>query len=114
MPHFPEEASFSAILRGVLKEVLASTVYAASVAMANGWRVYDMHGNVEEWTLDWKDYSLSLSVIDPMGALSGTLRILRGGSWIQDAYISASSCDSNWYPSSSDCYVGFRLFRTCP
>ena len=80
----------------------------------NAWGIYDMHGNVEEWTLDWKDYSLSLSGIDPMGALSGTLRILRGGSWIQDAYISASSCDSNWYPSSSDGYVGFRLFRTCP
>ena len=30
--------SFSTILRNVLKEVLASTVYAASVAMANGWR----------------------------------------------------------------------------
>ena len=30
--------SSSAILRNVLKEVLASTVYAASVAMANGWR----------------------------------------------------------------------------
>ena len=30
--------SSSAILRSVLKEVLASTVYAASVAMANGWR----------------------------------------------------------------------------
>ena len=27
-----------AILRNILKEVLASTVYAASVAMANGWR----------------------------------------------------------------------------
>ena len=26
------------ILRNVLKEVLASTVYAASVAMANGWQ----------------------------------------------------------------------------
>ena len=30
--------SFSTIPRNVLKEVLASTVYAASVAMANGWR----------------------------------------------------------------------------
>ena len=36
-PALQAQSSY-AILRNVLKEVLVSTVYAASVAMANGWR----------------------------------------------------------------------------
>src|SRR5208282_4475685 len=51
---------------------------------ANGFGLYDMLGNVWEWVRDWyaENYLQSISSQDPAGPTSGTLHVLRGGSWI--------------------------------
>jgi outer membrane protein assembly factor BamB len=52
----------------------------------NGYGLFDMSGNVWEWVQDWHDagyYSVS-SVYSPTGPSSGTIRVLRGGSWYDD------------------------------
>jgi hypothetical protein len=43
--------------------------------------LYDMHGNVWEWCLDWTGAYPGGSVTDPIGANSGSDRVVRGGCW---------------------------------
>ena len=48
----------------------------------NAWGLYDMHGNVSEWCIDYytPDYP-DVMVVDPNGASEGKYRVVRGGSW---------------------------------
>lgn len=75
----------------------------------NAWGLYDMHGNVWEWCLDWKGSYPGGSVTDPTGASSGTYRVLRGAAW----FYGAGECRSTLrYGNASDRrfnHVGFRV-----
>lgn len=77
---------------------------------ANTWNLYDMHGNVGEWCLDW--YGLLSYDNDPNGPSSGADRVLRGGSWYDDAYYCRSSRRDYNLPSNIFNLIGFRLVRT--
>ena len=84
--------------------------------LANAWGLYDMHGNVWEWCLDWYDRD-EPGGTDPVGAVSGSGRLIRGGSWYDYAGSAASSYRSSYCaPSDAGAFNhrGFRLFRTLP
>ncbi len=50
--------------------------------LPNAWGLYDMHGNVAEWCLDWWTSNLGANGrVDPPGGTSGESRVTRGGSW---------------------------------
>ena len=77
----------------------------------NAWGFYDMHGNVWEWCLDWYADELAYGV-DPKGAVTGTNRVIRGGSWFFDGEKCESAYRGEALPSGDDGDYGFRLART--
>ncbi|MCL1864430.1 MAG: formylglycine-generating enzyme family protein [Spirochaetes bacterium] len=78
---------------------------------ANAWGLYDMHGNVWEWCWDRYDDFTSVSTQDPVGASSGSYRVLRGGGWGDSAGHLRSAFRSGGNPSFRFYDVGFRLVR---
>ena len=80
---------------------------------SNAWGLYDMHGNVWDWCLDWYGGLLS-GVTDPVGPSSGSRRVARGGSWYSNADGCTSSLRDHGSPSLVDSDNGFRLVRTLP
>jgi formylglycine-generating enzyme required for sulfatase activity len=75
----------------------------------NAWGLYDMHGNVHEWCLDWSgDYPTS-SVTDPEGPATGSSRVIRGGNWGLAARFCRSAARGGGEPGNSNRSIGFRV-----
>src|SRR5207244_2190475 len=80
---------------------------------ANGYGLYDMAGNVFEWCWDWYGPPHAGGT-DPRGPAYGTSRVLRGGSWNNDA--DSARCPEESYgnsytPETAYSIWGFRCVR---
>ena len=80
---------------------------------ASGWGLYDMHGNIWEWCNDRydKNYYASSPEKNPTGPSSGTDRVIRGGSWIENAKGCRSARRRNFDPQKDYSDIGFRIVR---
>lgn len=76
---------------------------------SNDWGLYDMHGNVEEWTYSrYGDYP-SYSVTDPQGPSSGPGRVPRGGTFSRTSWYCRSAKRDSVSPFVKSSYKGFRV-----
>ena len=91
-----------------------SMSHPVSKKQANAWGLFDMHGNVWEWTGDWYGAYSGAQVIDPVGPSSGSDRVFRGGSWLSAARGCRSALRGGYSPGSRISIFGFRLLRTSP
>ena len=87
----------------------------------NAWGLYDMHGNVEEWCMDWQDYEYYMRspVKDPVNLEGGSSRIFRGGSCTDSANgLNSAYRNQDWPHLSADSESenpsprGFRVVRS--
>ena len=101
----------------------SSTSPAATILPANGgtaivgsyapsdWGLYDMHGNVFNWCLDW--FANDITALN--GAVNTTTssqRVLRGGCWHDAAGISRPAIRGLIEPNTRNANFGFRV--ACP
>ena len=76
-----------------------------------------MSGNVSEWCWNWLSDSYAsevandLSLKNPTGISDGSLRTLRGGSWIYSADDVQILRRDGIGPSAQHDFVGFRVCR---
>ena len=68
--------------------------------LPNAWGLYDMHGNLWEWTLEWA----------PLGSRDGTNKVTMGGCWNSPLSACTSSSYRKHAPHDKWRQAGFRLF----
>ncbi len=98
-----------------------STAICGSYA-PNAWGIYDMHGNVWEWCLDWYEHDITaydgkvnIDPATPAKTLSGTTgayRVERGGGWNNEAGYCRPADRDYFTPSNRGATDGFRVVCT--
>jgi formylglycine-generating enzyme required for sulfatase activity len=78
---------------------------------ANGFGLFDLHGNVEEWTGDWYGPYAGGAQVDPVGRADGDFRVTRGGSHGTDPYYLRSANRMGTLPETRNWLIGFRVVQ---
>lgn len=82
---------------------------AARTFLPNPFGLYDMRGNVWEWTHDWRCPYPAGESVDPGGQCATPFTVIRGGSWCFDANSARCALRYTHRPQDSGFSIGFRV-----
>jgi eukaryotic-like serine/threonine-protein kinase len=71
--------------------------------------LFDLHGNLFEWTHDWYGVFGETAAVDSLGAKEGSDRVNRGGGWYYGAATCRSAYRDTFGPTRRTVNLGFRL-----
>ena len=91
---------------------LAPVSLEVAQCQPNGFGLYDMHGNVEEWCYDWYGEYPSEDRDNPAGASEGIFRVTRGGSHNTPVQFLRSAGRSAAMPQDRHTQIGFRIVES--
>ncbi|WNZ47377.1 formylglycine-generating enzyme family protein [Leptolyngbya boryana CZ1] len=98
-------------------EYREETTPVDSFESANGYGLFDMHGNVFEWCQDHWHESYEGAPIDGSAWLTDqedARRVIRGGSWHYNPRNCRSASRYDYSPASRNTHVGFRVVCSAP
>ena len=82
---------------------------------ANAWGLFDMAGNLQEWTADgWVKDLGSTAVKDPYDEGNSTYKVVKGGSWEYRSYKLRAAYRDDGKAAYGTILIGFRCVRTRP
>jgi formylglycine-generating enzyme required for sulfatase activity len=81
--------------------------------LPNELGIYDMSGNVYEWTQDWFKRYKGKDQVNPVGPEKGKNKVIRGGCWHDDRDGCRVQCRVEMPPDDRNGCLGFRL-AMCP
>lgn len=89
-------------------------VHPVGQLQANAWGLYDMLGNVSEWTHDQYESGSNYpsSPTDPVGDSGSSLQVFRGGNFVSDARVARAAYRTGASPDHRAQNLGFRLARS--
>jgi formylglycine-generating enzyme required for sulfatase activity len=85
--------------------------------LRNGYGLSDMTGNLEEWCWDrysstyYSTYATNAWPANPLGPVSGTSRVTRGGSWSDLVLSCLCGARTSVLPKTANNVIGFRCAR---
>ncbi|MDP4189561.1 MAG: SUMF1/EgtB/PvdO family nonheme iron enzyme, partial [Bacteroidota bacterium] len=110
-------------LRGNYSDDGGMTTVRVGSYEPNEYGLYDMAGNVAEWTANAYDESSYVYTHDlnpnyqynarPDDPPTLKRKVVRGGSWKDIGYYLQCGTRSYEYQDSAKCYIGFRCVRAC-
>ncbi len=96
------------------EELNKTSAVGSYEAGKSDYGVYDLSGNVSEWTHDWHlpEYYLFSPKANPQGFERGQYKVIRGGNWRNNAHYVNMTYRNATVPSMSNKTVGFRCVKS--
>jgi formylglycine-generating enzyme required for sulfatase activity len=75
----------------------------------NSWGLFDMHGNIAEYCLDWYAPLPLRKAVDPRGPQEGRFRVIRSYAFFDPAVALRSDSRAGYGPAHSMVHFGLRV-----